>query len=117
MIKYLEEILGVAPDIVSLEKKRIQGLPQFLAKAYKFLGCTLFGCSLVIAKPIAEDDLVTPGEFTRHVIRQQEHFKMPVVLFFGAGGGISTESPGAKRSPLHCSRPSTLLAPIDGRFT
>ncbi len=80
MIKYLEEILGEAPDIVSLEKKRIQGLPQFLAKAYQFLGCTLFGCSLVIAKPIAEDDLVTPGEFTRHVIRLQEHFRMPVVL-------------------------------------
>jgi hypothetical protein len=101
LINYLENMLGPI-ELSQLDRKRLNGLPAFLADAYRFNGWSWLGQHLVLARQKAIRHDLSLAELKAQNDLLKKHFKTAVVLV------VSSLTPYQRNSLIHAGIPFIL---------
>lgn len=78
-IRYINDTIGISPEIQPLAKTRRDKLPYFINDAYKLHSCLLLEREFILLHP--EEDLeYTPAELSKHADVVRKHLDSDVVL-------------------------------------
>ena len=97
-IRYINDIIGISPEIKQLAKTQRDMLPYFINDAYRLYSCLLLEKEFILLSP--HEMGYTPGELSKHADVVRKHLDSNVVLLLTELSGYNRKRLIGNKTPF-----------------